>query len=55
LLDHLAQHANGDVAAMFPNMIKGKPGAEVPPINWFDCSRSLKELGITPTSEKDTA
>lgn len=41
--------------AAFPDTTRGVPGKEVPPQNWFDCSRSLKTLGITPTHESKTA
>lgn len=53
LLD--AVHKHPELVAEFPKMVKGEPGAPVPVINWFDCSKSLKALDITPTSEESTA
>lgn len=52
LLDQI--HAAG-VPAEFPEAIRGEPGATVPPTNWFDCSKSLKELDLKPTHESSTA
>lgn len=53
LLD--AVHEHPELIAEFPKTVKGQPGAPVPTINWFDCSRSLKTLDMTPTSEVSTA
>lgn len=53
LLDEVHKHP--ELVAEFPNIVKGQPGAPVPPTNWFDCSRSLKTLDITPTPESSTA
>ncbi|EJT49756.1 hypothetical protein A1Q1_01112 [Trichosporon asahii var. asahii CBS 2479] len=48
-------HEHPELIAEFPKTVKGQPGAPVPTINWFDCSRSLKTLDMTPTSEVSTA
>ncbi len=53
LLDHVL--GNEKLVAAFPSITRGEPGAAVPPQNWFDCSRSLKTLGIEPTHESRTA
>lgn len=52
LLDHIHKAGVPDV---FPDAVRGEPGKEVPPQNWFDCSRSLKALELTPTHESRTA
>lgn len=48
-------HKHPELIAEFPKTVEGQPGAPVPATNWFDCSRSLKTLGMTPTPESSTA
>ncbi|GMK54055.1 hypothetical protein CspeluHIS016_0106410 [Cutaneotrichosporon spelunceum] len=53
LLDHVT--GNDKLMAAFPDTVRGPPGKPVPPQNWFDCSHSLKVLGIELTHESKTA
>lgn len=53
LIDHVHKHPQ--LIKEFPKTVEGQPGAPVPPTNWFDCSRSLRTLDITPTPESSTA
>lgn len=55
LLDHIHDPANAHLLSAFPKAVRGIPGKEVPPQNWFDCSRSLKVLDMKPTDEGRTA
>ncbi|KAL7420788.1 hypothetical protein Q5752_004741 [Cryptotrichosporon argae] len=53
LIDHVRTQPH--LVEAFAKLVDGTPGAPVPPQNWFDCSRSLKTLGMTPTPDKSTA
>lgn len=53
LLDHIINNERYTTA--FPKVVRGTPGAPVPPQNWFDCTKSLKTLNIQPTHERKTA
>lgn len=55
LLDAIHAPAQAELLKAFPKATKGQPGAPVPPTNWFDCSRSLKTLDMTPTAAERTA
>lgn len=47
--------ATPEFLAAFPKTVRGVPGTPVPPQNWFDCTKSLKMLDVTPTHESRTA
>lgn len=55
LIDQILSPKGQHLLQDFPNLVRGEPGKEVPPQNWFDCSRSLSLLGIKPRHESETA